>query len=74
MYYIRSDSGVLIAKVSDKVAMEMFNYANCEISVKRYGGSNQKGVLFKEGFTYGTLDTKIYVWEGYFMYKQSDYE
>lgn len=69
-YYLRTNNGIMIAKVDDVVAGCMMRQGKGEWKQKAYVNNTKKTVyVFSDDFTYGDEIMKLCIWEGFYLDK-----
>ena len=69
MYYVRTNTGLMVAKVDDVVAGCMIRQAQGEWTPKKFLNSTKTVYVFSKGFTYGDEIMKLTLWEGFYLDK-----
>lgn len=69
MYILRTDEGVMVAKLSNKNAGEIINYGKGEWVNKKYkDGTTATAFVLSEDMYYGNKNNiVIYLWVGYYL-------
>jgi hypothetical protein len=71
MYYVRTDTGIMIAKVDNVVAGCMMRQCKGEWTPKRFKRGPDHVYVFTEDFTYGDSIIKLCLWAGFYLVKEA---
>lgn len=67
MYYVRTNTGLMVAKVDNVVAGCMMRQAKGEWTQKKFVNQTKTVYVFSEDFTYGAEIMKLCIWEGFYL-------
>lgn len=70
-YYLRTNTGLMVAKVDNHVAGMMIKGMSGKWVEKKYKDGSRKTVyVFTKDFSYGTDEVKLCVWENFYLDEQ----
>lgn len=74
MYILRTDKGVMVAKISNEDAGKILRYAKGEWVEKKYvDGTKANGFVFSDDMTYGNdWGIVIYLWKDFYIHLKTD--
>jgi hypothetical protein len=67
MYYVRTDGGIMIAKVDNVVAGMMIRGIEGKWVEKNFDNGKRSVYLFSQDCSYGRSEMKVMIWKGFYI-------